>query len=93
VRFNLNTPKAKDLMEPVAVGDVYITKSGRGNCDPRFQVIVGQRENCTVYVGIDKEGNVTTAGVYYTSCYDRRQRVGRVENIDDLCFNIEWIGN
>lgn len=90
MKFNLQAPVAQDLMRDVCIGDVYVTKSGRGTGDPRFQIIVGQRDNVAIYVGIDKEGNVTTAGVYYNSCYERRTRVGRVSNMDEMNFDIEW---
>ena len=92
MKFNLSGPRANDLMRDVQVGDVYVTKSGRGTGDPRFQIIVGQRDNVSIYVGIDQHGNVTTAGVYYNSCYERRQRVGRVVNADEMNFDIEWEG-
>lgn len=89
MRFNIQTPEACDAMnrDKPRIGDVYFAKGGRG---PRIHIIIGQSDLSSYFVGLGSDGSVQSAGSYYTSVFEARQRVGHVEGLEELEFNITW---
>ncbi|KVO95520.1 hypothetical protein WL21_32670 [Burkholderia ubonensis] len=74
-----------------SIGDVYRMKGGRKGGG--YWVIVGQTDKMSVCLGLDDAGNVVSSTNYYTDVMDRRERVGFVQNIDDLTLSIQWERN
>jgi len=87
VKFNLNIQEKGNLLRGPEVGDVFQAKGGK---TPRVYVIIGQRELSSYYVSLDSKGEICGVGNYYTSVFEERQRIGRVEGLEDLQFDINW---
>ena len=89
--MKFNTPGKLDEypQDEILVGDVYPVKGG-GKAKTRYWVVVaiaGDWKSVQV-LGIDDSGEVVQATSYNTYTLLERQRIGRVEGLEDVCFDI-----
>lgn len=95
MKFNLptETPPEPERTE-VRIGDVFNVK-GRGPA--RFWLIVAIRDRMCVALGLDAEGVIVSGTTYGTHVFEndqrlgiRRIKLGRVEGLDELSFDVRW---
>lgn len=94
MKFNLPTPTPPDAVSTeVRIGDVYNVK-GRGPA--RCWLIVALRDRMAICLGLDAEGCIVSGTTYGVHVFEgdrlgsRRIKLGRVEGLDELSFDVQW---
>jgi len=95
MKFNIPETVLSAVRErDVRPGNVYSAKGGKNTA---FWVVVAVNEKNVTALGINTQGEITSATTYYRSVFegDGRYRearpiLGFVEGIEDLTFDVQW---
>lgn len=70
----------------IAIGNVYLAKGGKG--PTKYWMVVQIADHRISVLGIDADGNITTAQNYLRHAIEGRQYVGHVQ-LNQLTLDIE----
>jgi len=93
MKFNLPTPEAPlDPSEELVIGNVYAAKGGNKT---RYWVVVGIRDSTVILLGLNADGELSSAATYGAHVFSQGSRynrpvLGRCEGIEELNFDIVW---
>lgn len=92
MRFDLTDAPPEPLPDAL-VGNVYRCQGGNKTA---FWVVVAADDRGVVCLGIDREGAITSSANYGRHVFEgypwQRFPIGRVTEMPDLSFRVEWLG-
>lgn len=87
--MKFNIAREVPCIGPVRVGDVFPAKGGARYKISMWVVIAVNEKGATVLLGLNDNGEVTSACTYAEHVMERRVPIGRVEGLDELEFNVD----
>lgn len=87
MKFSIN--KDVPCFGDARVGDVFPAKGGARKRIAMWVVIAINENGSTVLLGLNDQGEVTSACTYAEHVMERRVPIGRVEGLEELEFNVE----
>lgn len=85
MKFSLGEVPAR-LRDGVQTGDVY----GARGPGPRYWIIMSVKQNSCSALGLNDDGEVVSATNYALHVFERRQLLGRCEELEGMKFSVIW---
>lgn len=89
MKIDLNGIPDGAMRDAVSVGDVYRANGGRGEC--KFWLVVAITLRTAHCIGVNEHGDICTSISYQIHVFERRELVGRCEELVDFSPAINWM--